>query len=202
MNTYVFYGVLIIAEAMILLQALFAHRDGFLTPRQMVLVAGVDEGLPFSAHGAMWGDAFLISPLVAAIVARWSAEWSEQAILMSVTIGIIASLVMHDGYKKSPFPEAHVRSGHLTATGRVHAVYMAAVIAVLLLYYFDTPYAPYMWTVSAVLIFHTVIGTHVVLGLVKPTWYPGRPLESTGTWIPILATALLTLGWTAYLALR
>ena len=57
-----------------------------------------------------------------------------------------------------------------------------------------------MWVVSVLLIIHTVVGTHVVLGFFQPEWYSGRPLQSMRTWGAIGGTAVLTLGWTAWLA--
>ena len=192
-----FWLVLSVFLAAVALQGLFAYYDDFFTPKQML--RHVPRGLPFVAHGGMWGDV-IISLLVATIVDRYSSQWSFREIVLAILVGIVVSFMMHETYKAGTIPEAHVQYGHLTAAGWVHFGYMAAALAVLGLYYLDTEYTPYMWMVSILLIIHTIVGTHVVLGLVQPDWYSGRPLTSMGTWGAIGGTAVLTLGRTAWLA--
>lgn len=189
---------LAIFESMVLLQIMFAWTDSFLTPTQMLRVTS--QGLPFSGHGGMWGDFFFISALAAVIIATYGAEWSGMEIVLAGAIGFAVSYVMHETYKKGPYLEAHVQHGHLTAAGWVHLVYMAGALAVIGLYYVSAPYTPWMWLASALLILHTVAGTHVILGLMRPTWYPGRPLQNPQTWAAIGGTAALTLGCTAFRA--
>lgn len=193
-----FWLTILVFLAAVALQGLFAYYDGFFWPSQML--RKVSRGLPFFAHGGMWGDVIIISPLVAIIVERYSPQWSFREIVLAILVGLIVSFAMHETYKAGTFPEAHVQYGHLTSAGWVHFGYMAAALAVLGLYYLDAEYTPYMWVVSALLIIHTAIGTHVVLGLAQPDWYSGRPLQSMGTWGAIGGTAVLTLGRTAWLA--
>ncbi len=193
-----FWLVLAISVAGVMLQALFAYVDEFFWPSQML--RKVSRGLPFIAHGGMWGDVLIISPILAFIVERYSPGWSWGKIGTAILVGLIASFVMHETYKAGTIIEAHVQRGHLTDAGWMHLLYMAAAFAVLGLYFLDAEYTPYMWLVSVLLIIHTVVGNHVVLGLVQPDWYPGRPLTSMGTWGTIGGTAVLTLGRTAWLA--
>lgn len=196
----IFLAVLLTLEMAVALQGCFASRDVILTRRQML--SWTRTGLPFLAHGGMWGDALLISPLVAAVVAYSGGQWSWKRVAVAVLVGLAASFAMHETYQRIPWPEAHVYSRHLTEAGWVHLVYMAAVIAALLLYYFDAQYTPLMWLVSAFLVLHIAVGNHVVLGLVRPAWYPGRPLQNVQTWVTIGGTAVLTLGVTALRAFR
>ena len=193
-----FWLSLAVFNVAVALQGLFAYYDGFLTSKQML--RRVSRGLPFMAHGGMWGGVYIISPLVAVIIMRYSPWWSWGKMAIALLAGLIASFLMHETYKKGKIPEAHVQYGHLTGAGWVHFVYMAAALAVLGLYYLDAEYEPSMWAVSVLLIIHTTIGTHMVLGLVRPEWYSGRPLQSMGTWGVIGGTAVLTLGRTAWLA--
>jgi hypothetical protein len=183
-------------EAMVVLQGLTAWCDEFLTPAQMQR-SGVREGLPFMAHGGMWGDIIFISPLVATIIAIYGPEWSPGSVATAVILGGIASGAMHETYKKGPFPEAHVQYGRLTTAGQIHRWYMALAFAALILYYTSVSYTPWMWLVSALLVLHTIAGTHVILGLLCPKWYPGRPLHNPQTWGVIGGTAALVFGCTA-----
>lgn len=196
-----FANALLAFEGLIALQGWLAWGEGFLTPRQLQLMRGT-KGLPFLAHGGMWGDALIISPLVALIVAYYGTKWSPVEVTVAMLVGLVSSFAMHETYRKIPWPEAHVRHGYLTDAGWAHLVYMAAAFAVILLYFFHAPYTPWMWAVSALLIVHVTVGTHVVLGLLRPAWYPGRPLENAGTWSAVSGTAGLTLLVTALRAFR
>ena len=193
-----YWLTLLVFLGAVALQGLFAHYDDFFTPKQML--RHVPRGLPFVAHGGMWGDVLIISPLVAVIVEQYSSQWSFKGVVLAILAGLVVSVLMHEIYKAGLIPEAHVQYGHLTSAGWVHFGYMAAALAVLILYFLDTEYTPYMWVVSILLIFHTAIGNHVPLGLVQPDWYSGRPLTSMGTWGAIGGIAVLTLGRTAWLA--
>lgn len=194
-----FWAVLTIFEAVVLLQGWLAWCDDFLTPKQMRR-GGIRSGLPFLAHGGMWGDLIFVSPLLAFIITTYGSEWSWIQIAAAVLFSLVVSFAMHETYKKGRFPEAHVQYGKLTKAGVVHFCYMAEAFLVLSLYYILVPYTPWMWVVSALLVLHTIVGTHVVLGLVRPMWYPGRPLQSSGTWGAVGGTAVLTLGCTAWRA--
>ncbi len=199
-----FLKVLAGGESLVALQGLFSWFDGMLTPAQM-RASGYDKGLPFLCHGGMWGNVFIISPLVAATMALYGAAWSSYNVVMAAFAGFVCSILMHLTYLGAKYPEAHVQFGKLTAAGYFHVFYMAAAFAALFLLYFGTsPLSPpwFLWMVSALLVIHVAVGTHVVLGIVKPTWYAGDPLHSLwDTWIPVAATAVLTFGWTARIVL-
>ena len=190
-----FWSLLILFEIPVVLQGLFAWRDQFLTPSQMVR-HGIAQGLPFAAHGGMWGDVFFISPLLAALVEIYISGWSWLRIVAAFLASLFASYMMHETYKHAFYPEAHVQYGKLTATGHIHLVYMAVAFAVIGLYYIHAPYTPWMWLVSAFLVLHTIAGTHVILGIISPKWYGAAPLQSAGTWGAIGGTAVLTFGAT------
>ncbi len=198
-----FLKVFAAGEALVVLQALFSWFDGMLTPTQM-RASGYDKGLPFLGHGGMWSDVVIVSPLIAAAVALYGATWSPDHIVVAVFVGLVCSILMHLTYLGAKYPEAHVQFGELTTAGMVHVFYMAVAFAVLFLLYFGTvplPASWFLWMTSVLLVIHIAVGTHVVLGIVKPTWYAGDPLHSWGTWIPIAAAAVSTFGWTAHLVL-
>lgn len=186
-----------ILTVMVVAQGCFAWRDGLLTVKQM-LGRGIREGLPISMHGGMWGDLIWFSALVAAIVAIYGREWSWTSVGLAILVGLAGSFGMHELYKNIPWPETHVQGHSLTEAGWVHFLYMVVAFSVLLLYYVTAPYTAYMWLVSAGIIVHVAIGNHVLLGFARPFWYPGHPLQNTGTWATIGGVAALTLGCTAF----
>lgn len=184
-----------VLTAMVVVQGCFAWRDNLLTLKQM-LENKIYDGLPFLMHGGMWGDLIWFSTIIAAIVVVHGRSWSWVDVGLAGVIGLAASLGMHEGYKNIPWMEAHVQHHSLTEAGWVHVVYMAVGFAVLLLYYVRAPYATYMWAVSAAIIIHVIVGTHVPLALTRPFWYPGHPLQDMNTWAQIGGVAVLTLGVT------
>lgn len=81
-----------------------ASLNSFLTVGQM-RARGINHGLPFIAHLGMWGDLFIITPLVAIIVSRYSEKWSMGNVILASVIAIIASGAMHIFYSHLTFPE-------------------------------------------------------------------------------------------------
>ena len=197
----IFLWVLVVLEMMVLLQGLLALIDGILTARDMLWYLG-EEGIPFNCHEGMWGDFFLISPLIAIIMQLYWSSLTFDHCCIAAFVGIITSFGMHSTYKRIPWPETHVQYNVLTPAGVIHAIYMTIVVTIFLLFFFATsnPGHNLLWIASAVLTFHMILGTHVPLGIIKPKWYPGDPLRSwSKTWIPILVVALATFGRTLYL---
>lgn len=181
-----------VLQALVVIQALVSYRDGFFWPHQML--ERTSKGLPFAMHAGMWGDVFILSPLLAVIVAYRIEEWSWANIAIAGFLGFVASSGMHEQYKGIPWPEAHVQNGELTFVGKAHVIYMAVAFAILGLYYLAGEYTPYMWWTSLAVVVHVVIGNHMLFGSDPPEYYPGRPLESVGGWLAIAGTAALTFG--------
>src|SRR3989344_725138 len=96
---------LAILEALIILQGAIAYRDGFLWPSQML--ERTSKGLPIAMHAGMWSCLCILSPLLASIVAYHEGEWSRFDIMITVALGLTASLMMHDQYTGIPCAEAH-----------------------------------------------------------------------------------------------
>ena len=200
--TLVFLGSLLL----VFLQGWLAYRDSFLTLTQMRR-AHAYEGIPFLAHGGMWGDALIVGPLLGVLIAIHGKEWGDWWI--AAFAGTAASSVMHATYTLGRLHEAHIRRerptlvqrerltpanrGRLSPAGWVHWLYMSVGIAVFVQYYIFTPHpAPSMLITSSVLlVIHVVIGTHIPLGLIAPAWYPERPHRKPETWIVVLGTAFL-----------
>jgi hypothetical protein len=162
----------------VLLQAYYSWRDQMLTPAQM-RSHGISQGLPFLAHGGMWSDATLFAALMATIINAYGNQWKLLQCGVALSIGLAGSSIMHWGvYADNVLPETHVRDGAITTPGIVHFFYMAAGIAVTILFYTCTARLTRKaaLSVSALILTHVVIGTHVPLRiwakLVRPGWYP------------------------------
>ncbi len=181
-NKTILYGGL----ALLVLQALAAFQIGMLTPSQMMR-NGRPKGLPFFAHGGMWGD-LLVTALAAHLISRYGAEWTTSAWMLMLVAGGIMSAGMHWVYTHGTTPEAHVLDHGLTAAGWIHAVYMTVALAILLLFYLGTrnPSPTLMWWTTGLLTLHLAIGNHFVLGLLAPEWYPDRPLANPTGWATVL----------------
>lgn len=173
------------------MQVIAATFDKMLTPRQMI-ASGTPQGLPFAAHGGMWGD-IILTAWLAYLTAQYAHEWTWYAVSLATVIGGAGSAAMHHLYRQGTVPEAHVRNHELTPAGYLHFLYMWGALAILVLFYLFTPgpSARLMWLTTWLLIAHVALGNHFVLGLIAPKWYPGRPLSSIQGWGAVLGTAIL-----------
>lgn len=179
----------------VLLQGYIAWSDGFLTPAQMQ-AHGIEHGLPFVAHGAMWSDATLFAGTMATVMTNYARQWKAWHWVVALALGLLASAGMHWGvYVNGVLPEAHVRDGTVTSVGIIHFFYMGIGLAVVVLFYLFThkPNATLVKWVSILLVLHTMIGTHAPLKLwakyANPAWYPvGTILDA-----PAIATVLGTI---------
>lgn len=184
----------IFLEVLVLSQAWLAYRNNFLTVSEMQ-EGGVDLGLPFIWHFGMWGDAFVISPLVAYFVGRYSSRWRLHWTLASLALGIAVAVIMGWSYTLPNVQEAHVENHRLTAAGVLHLVYMAVALAGFLLFFlFTNDVSRRLLRIASVLVvIHVLAGTHMALGLlhlvIPLDWYPAHPLESIVGWIIIAAVS-------------
>ena len=189
-------------ELLIIAQATAAYFDHFLTVKQMITYHS-PLGLPFLWHFGMWGDFFIISPLSALIVVRFSNQWRPADVALSFASGLILSSAMVYSYSLSGIAQAHIHSHHTTAAGWLHLLYMGFAISIVILFYFRT-----VSTSPSIVIFttfslciHLLVGTNMILGALKlagiASWYPAQPLESVPAWIT-LTSASAALWWRTY----
>ena len=176
-----------------------SYRDKFFSVKQMT-DRGISAGLPFAVHHGMWGDLFIITPLVGLIINLHS--WSAYQIVSSLVFGVIISAIMHKSYTLAARREALVDEGRLTIAGKVHAVYMALALGVFSLFYIYTPAPPHSLLIltSLLLAIHIVIGTQVVFSFTKPKWYPSDPLKNPATWL-VVGSVWVFLLWRTLLLL-
>lgn len=201
---WMLFGVtLTVMELLILGQWLVAWKRETFFPKQIgKKKTGKKGGIPIICHGGMWTSPILVNPLVAVLVGLYGPTWSWWMWAGTAVIGFVASFFVCKSYLKIPWTETHVEpqiTGEGKATAAMYLMYyqMGISTTVFLLLFFFHPYTPLMWVATAVLVPHIVLSTHVVLGIIKPQWYPGRPLRDWwGTWFPITGITVGSLGLT------
>jgi hypothetical protein len=171
-------------ESLVGLQAWLAYRDHFFTVRQMCEEKGLHDGLPFIWHFGMWGDVLFISPLLAVIFVRFCRQWTLIDWVWTGLAGLAASAFLHNIYRRTTIPESHAYNGYQTPAGMLHMLYMSLGFNILLLFYFRSKEigSTFLVTVSALLSVHILVGSHMLLGVLRPEWYSGRPLQSGFGW--------------------
>lgn len=192
------WSAFIFLEFLILTQAVLSYQGHFLTVYQMQSIH-VLHGLPFLWHFGMWGDFFIISPIVAYLVRNYLNQWRCSSVLLSLIMGSISASFLGWLYTLSIIPEAHMLNHHLTSAGIIHLLYMAVVVTIFLEFFLFTPSVSSsdLIVVSSLVIFHVFLGTHMALGILQfcigLDWYPGDPLKSSIGYLIVLtiATALL-----------
>ena len=193
-NTTILYGGL----GLLALQAVAALWIGMLTPAQMI-ARGRSQGLPFLAHGGMWGD-LVVTFLLANIVALYGAQWSQVSSISSLVFGVTLSGVMHWIYTQGDLPEAHVIEHRLTLAGWFHVIFQAVAFAILVLFFLNTmdPSKQLVWWTVAILGIHLAVANHFILGIVRPKWYPGRPLTNPIGWATVIggSAVIALVAWT------
>jgi hypothetical protein len=186
-------------ECLVIVQGLLARQDHFLTVSQM-RQRGIEQGLPFVWHFAMWGDILIVSGLAAYLIGRHSFSWHGSRVLASFAIGLALAIFLGWTYTFSKIPEAHIQNHQLTIAGVVHIFYMAIALAVFIQFFlFTKNVSVRLLTVTSLLLFiHVFFGTHMALGILKAihplSWYPVQPLKSLFGWITI-ATVAFGLVW-------
>lgn len=195
------------------MEGYLAYRNGMLTPAQMLAKYPGRRGLPFIAHGGMWGDIYIISPLIGFIVGTYGDSWTLAQIVTMLAIGMALSSAMHWTYVQTPFPDSLAWKGEgITAAGWLHVIYMGAVFAIIGLLYFCTPNPNSLLVLLTGLLLgiHVIIGTHVLLGvfneLAPMAWCPNLLVPPTGyvvlgAWGVLIALAMFAVGVSAGLLL-
>ncbi|HUD04007.1 MAG TPA: hypothetical protein VMR73_00755 [Candidatus Paceibacterota bacterium] len=190
-------GIIIgsIAEMLVLLGAWCAYRDDFFRPRQMKL-RGTPYGLPYIAHGGMWGD-IVVSLILGYVMALGASQWSIREVLVFAVLGICFGVFLHRVYAGAKMPSAHAHNGKLTHAGRIHLLYMSSAFAILGLFYFETSHIPHvpLIIISVFLAIHIVLGNNTVLRIIKPSWwYTETVQERIPGWI-FVGAVWLFLAW-------
>ena len=189
--------------ALWLLQALFAYRDGMLTPSQMEWYNGIKQGIPFTGHGSTWWVLFCLIPLMATLVVMYAGQWSGQRWLLALVVGVIISGGMHYLYTLVPYPDFMVTNGRLNGAGWSHFVLFTGAIAILVLTYTSTThtYAAIPVLTAVYMVWHVFVGNHMLKKMNPPHWFPPYPLWDLVPWGSVVAVAVIFGGATMF-ALR
>ncbi len=183
--------VLAAGLSLIGLQVLLASATGWLTPDQMFSTHRV-QGVPFMYHfGALWGDTVL-TVLLAYLVNQYGKQWSGLAIAAAIVVALVVGAGMHWQYAHDTLPGAHGGGGTLSLAGWLHAAYMVMALAILALFYFASrPHLRFVVAVSTALLAHVVLGTHTILKVWAPAWFPPMPVVDSPTLTVWLGAAAL-----------
>lgn len=131
-----FCFVLAVGIGLVMLQGVAAWFDGYLTQAQMQM-RGISNGWSFFEHGGMWGDFFVITPLLAYVLARFEIPYGSMTGLTAVALSLLACSVMGYQYQLASIvaPEAHAHHGRTTVAGFIHGAYAAFAICTIALLY-------------------------------------------------------------------
>ncbi len=194
-----FWLVLVCMEFLVLAQGFLAGINGFLTPKDMREERGIRIGLPFLGHGGMYGDFFIVTPIICCLISRYAQVFTEGkfpgtnpflgAALIALVVTIVANAVWVLNSKEPGGSGVHADSGRLTAAGMFHAIYMVIALPVLICYYFHVPNSNIpVWevvTISIALAFHSFIGFwHPWPKVFKSKWWGGSLWS--GTWETVI----------------
>jgi len=132
----IFFEVLGLELLLILAQFIASRIDGYATKKQME-ERGV-RGYSFMQHGGMWASLFIISPLVAYLVQKYSFEYMQFGGLVLFVLSfwawfILAVLVYAPASKN--IPEAHVHDGHVTVAGYILIIFGTLITWVIVMAY-------------------------------------------------------------------
>lgn len=146
-NWRIFAIVTVAGWGLIVLQGFAAYKDGFFSAEQLrgMLWLPHYKGGPyaFTEHGGMWIDFFVMTPLLAFVIATYRLPyfslWGlvELAIAVAITVALVK---MWQGFGHF-YPEAHAHDPRgpydpaLPIAGWVHGFYMAIVIWICVMYY-------------------------------------------------------------------
>lgn len=137
-----FLSTLLWGVVLVVVQGILAWRDGYLTQAQMHS-HGVMNGYSFMEHGGMWSDVFIVSPLVAYLLAHYRFPfrewWSWLIFAIAVAVAYAANAAYNDIGLRYPVPHNH--DGHITPAGIIHAGFGVVVLWLVVMFYL-TPINP------------------------------------------------------------
>lgn len=190
-----FILVIAFGEWLIFLQALFSNFEGYFSQRQMSLRGHV--GYSFLQHGGMWADIFIVTPLVAYLIAKYQFAYFSPSSIEIATVALVvwtvlAVFVFAPAVKR--FPEAHAHGGQVTMAGWIHVVYATLMVWIIAMVYIPNLATPMVsksditivsillipWAITGVMkftqrwkfdIFATTIVVAEIIGIIVLAWW-------------------------------
>jgi hypothetical protein len=162
---------LVLGSAFVLAQFVCAYLDGFAFRWQVRSQARPPaKFLTFWQYGGMWGDFFIVNPVVAYVLDVYSRSWSG-AVVSSVFTTIMLSgafLIVRLLPQSHNMPSPFARDGFVTSAGAVHYIYFTAGMTVVFMFYLFTPSAGLnMWEVIIITI---LLMVHWGLSVLQPLY--------------------------------
>lgn len=160
---------------LVLVMVAFADAGDMLSPKQMVKRYPV--GFPLVANGTAWGE-LLVLPWAIFIIGKYREQWDDVSLWIAGGLGLLVSIGMHAAYRLGKYPDALAGGGRgISSAGYVHAVYFAAMFALVFLFFCFTKMPLYgesgsdaNWdtlAVSGLLFVHLVLAHHVPLNFLN-----------------------------------
>jgi len=180
---------LFVFELLVALQGLWAWEHAMFWDWQMQAAYHV-RGLPFAWHGGMWADEGPFSLVAAWAIWRYWKAWSAKRIWLAIGWSSVGSLILNALYVMMPQSlNPHVIAKSLTLAGWVHAVYVVAAYAPIILFFVTDAIRRWeFWSAAA------LVTLGAILGIFEPAWYNHESLFNLGIKIELgglLAAAAL-----------
>jgi hypothetical protein len=185
---------LLLASFFVLTEFGAAYWDGYAFAWQVrATTKHPAKYLDFWRHGGMWGDFFLINPIVAHILHAHSYTWSLIIFAVVLTTAAFAGIflqipILHDSQST---PSAFARDGRLTMVGGMHYLYFAVSITIICMFYLFTQNSNI--TNAEIVIVTICLILHLALGVLQPAWVvhgfihlPGKLIAGGGSLLLVL----------------
>ena len=151
----------------------------------------------FIEHGGMWGDTFIVSPLVAYMVSEMKhpSPWgSLVAISITVVVGVMMIRIWAQATAGNDgFDEAFARNGKLTISGWLHFVYMLPTLSVVIMYYWCQPRGTVSVFQAGVV--SILMAVHTATGILQPDWHTNGKISSITWRIAFVMWALIAISF-------
>ena len=189
--------VLLAIESLVILGGYFSWKDGYLTMSQAKRLPHAPGKViaVWIEHIGMWGDFFIVSPVIAYILLSFYSSWSVSDIISSLAVGVALGMMMCIAWSKGSkrMDESMARNGVLTPAGFVHALYMSIALAVLMLFYFFTPAN----VTSPIVVNLISIGIiiHLVFALIMPELHTFKRISAGAAISTAIAVGFVVWRW-------
>jgi hypothetical protein len=188
------FAIFIFLQALIVLMACLALRDGYFSMGQMQPRPGKKRAV-FVEHGGMWGNTILISPAVAVMVDIGFKHWSASVMIGSAIISLIitAFLLWLWAAASEYLDEAFARDEKLTLAGWFNGLYVWTTLTIIMTFYRSAPEELLMGTKATLIT--SALMVYVVIGVILPDLITHKTVRPRSLVITITTWALILKGW-------
>jgi hypothetical protein len=161
--------VLLVSMAFVVIEGVTSIRESTCCKMHMyeagIIKSETEKCLPFYAHGGMWADFFLMSPILGIIV-TYHQQWTTVQWIISLIIGFAVAIGMQMQYQKGE-PCSTNYGGKTIVGGWLHVVYFAAALATLIQWFCHTTGVSH----GHVIVVSAMLAVFFPLGMLQPSWY-------------------------------